>query len=52
MLDIICTSKEKNMGIFIFQALQNGVKHIEIRENCFDYKEIGWIEVLVYLQQR
>ena len=28
MIDIICTKKEKNTGIFIFQAQQNGVKHI------------------------
>jgi len=28
MLDIICTRKEKNTGIFIFQALQNGVENI------------------------
>ena len=27
-LDIIYIRKEKNTGIFIFQALQNGVKHI------------------------
>ena len=30
MLDIICTRKEKNTGIFIFQALQNGVENIWI----------------------
>ena len=32
MLDIICTRKEKNMGIFIFQVLQNGVKHIILQK--------------------
>ena len=34
MLDIsFAQEKKKNTGIFIFQALQNGVKYIFIRDN-------------------
>ena len=50
-------NKRKNTGLFIFRALQNGVKYIEIRENLFFFYSKFWflrpeiVNILVFQGQ-